>query len=140
MCGKVVWIHLRRASQHTFGVLQVSFCQINLAQHDVGTTEVRVEPNRFLQWAYSLIPGLLPAVRLSETIKSHGKGGIDLNFFLQESDAAINLSVVDRYLRKKKIDLRELWIERQRLLQFLLGQYLEPLTHHHLRIDQISSG
>src|ERR1051325_5191863 len=140
MRRKVIWIHLRRASQHSFCVLQVSLFEINLAEHDVWTTEIRIEPNRFLQRADSFIPGKLPSIRLSEPVKSHRKGGIDLNLLLQKSDAAINLRLIDRYLGKKKIDLRQLWIERQCLLQFLLGQYLELLAHHHLCINQICSG
>src|ERR1041384_151975 len=116
MRRKVVWIHLRRAPQHAFCVLQVSLLKIDLAEHDVGTAEIRIEPNRFLQWTYSFIPGKLPGIRLSEPVKSHGKRGIDLNLLLQKSDAAINLRVIDRDLRKKKIDLRELWIERECLL------------------------
>src|SRR5215813_8015626 len=108
---------------------------MNLPQHNIRTTEVRIEPDGFLQWRHGFIPLELPGICLTESVVSHTISRIDRYLSLQKFNTSIDIGVKDCDFTKQEIDLRQLRIKLKRLLQFFLRQVFELLAHQHLRID-----
>src|SRR5712671_6719785 len=97
MSRKVILIHSHRLPEYVFIVLQITFLQIDLAQHNVRPAEVWIQPNGFLKGGYRFIPLELPRVSLAQPVVTHTKSGIDCDLFLQKLDATINVGMVNRH-------------------------------------------
>src|SRR5262249_40798405 len=105
----ILRIQLQRVPQHSLSIRQFFLLEIDFPEQDKRTAGVRIQPNGALERRLRFRISILAAVRVAQAVMSHRETWVDLNFFLELHDRALNLRLIDGHFTKYEMCAGDFW-------------------------------
>ena len=133
-------VHFEGMAQRRFGIAAIATLKVSLANQNIGSGVVGIEPDGTFQRTDGVIPGAAGFVGLAEAEVGHEKIRIGGDFLAQLANGLGRLAQGQQGVGDQIAGLRNMGIDLKRTGCFAAGRGIHVYPEHHGGGDQVRGG